>query len=238
MDQDGPAVRHMDDEIEHPDDVTQTEIDDFIQRLSSSRIVPSLDLGMSIDEKTGIPRFHSPGPTPFPDEDYRKNNFAYKGIAVRLDKGEGGISKGKAWLVFDHDLKCTRGELDAFVNLLAWRAWMFRILTAFMRWTARAVNATLLCHRYLGKYYRIQYLLYPTLSYLSTRTISLRYFHIHPPLPSYSYFHPHTILPLPWHLSFPSTLLHPSLLPPLTEQEKCPEFGSKVQGSSHRGTIL
>jgi len=61
------------------------------------------------DEKTGIPRFHSPGPSPFKDEDYSKNNFAYKGIAVRLDKGPGGVSKGKAWMVFDHDLMRVAG---------------------------------------------------------------------------------------------------------------------------------
>ncbi|MBL9186554.1 MAG: c-type cytochrome [Opitutaceae bacterium] len=30
-------------------------------------------------------------------------NLAYKGIAVRLDAGAGGISAGKAWLVFEHD---------------------------------------------------------------------------------------------------------------------------------------
>jgi cytochrome c5 len=57
-----------------------------------------------VDEITGIPRFHSPGPTPYRDEDYSKNNFAYKGIAIRLDEGIGGVAKGKAWLVFDHDL--------------------------------------------------------------------------------------------------------------------------------------
>lgn len=61
------------------------------------------------DEKTGIPRYHSPGPSPFKDEDYSKNNFAYKGIAVRLDKGTGGVSKGKAWMVFDHDLMRVAG---------------------------------------------------------------------------------------------------------------------------------
>ncbi len=61
------------------------------------------------DEKTGIPRFHSPGPSPFKDEDYSKNNFAYKGIAVRLDKGAGGVSKGKAWMIFDHDLMRVAG---------------------------------------------------------------------------------------------------------------------------------
>ena len=30
-------------------------------------------------------------------------NLAYKGIAVRLDAGGGGISAGQAWLVFEHD---------------------------------------------------------------------------------------------------------------------------------------
>ena len=32
-----------------------------------------------------------------------KGNFAYKGISVRLDDGPGGISRGKNWMVFDHD---------------------------------------------------------------------------------------------------------------------------------------
>lgn len=62
-----------------------------------------------VDEKNGIPRFHSPGPSPYPDENYLKNNFAYKGIAVRLDKGKGGVSKGKAWMIFDHDLMRVAG---------------------------------------------------------------------------------------------------------------------------------
>ena len=31
------------------------------------------------------------------------HNFAYKGIAVRLDPGPGGISKGNQWAIFDHD---------------------------------------------------------------------------------------------------------------------------------------
>ncbi len=30
-------------------------------------------------------------------------NFAYKGIAVRLDAGPGGVSRGKRWALFDHD---------------------------------------------------------------------------------------------------------------------------------------
>ncbi len=61
------------------------------------------------DEKTGIKRYHSPRPAPYKDEDYRKNNFAYKGIAVRLDEGPGGVSKGKAWMIFDHDVMRVAG---------------------------------------------------------------------------------------------------------------------------------
>ena len=30
-------------------------------------------------------------------------NFAYKGIAVRLDAGTGGVSRGQHWVVYDHD---------------------------------------------------------------------------------------------------------------------------------------
>src|SRR5688500_13605500 len=30
-------------------------------------------------------------------------NIAYKGIAIRLDNGAGGISKGRAWMLYDHD---------------------------------------------------------------------------------------------------------------------------------------
>jgi putative heme-binding domain-containing protein len=32
-----------------------------------------------------------------------KGNFAYKGIAVRLDNGPGGVSRGRHWMLFDHD---------------------------------------------------------------------------------------------------------------------------------------
>ena len=31
------------------------------------------------------------------------SNFAHKGIAVRLDSGPGGVSKGNRWAIFDHD---------------------------------------------------------------------------------------------------------------------------------------
>jgi putative heme-binding domain-containing protein len=32
-----------------------------------------------------------------------RDNLAYKGIAVRLDNGPGGVSRGRHWMMFDHD---------------------------------------------------------------------------------------------------------------------------------------
>ena len=32
-----------------------------------------------------------------------EHNFAYKGIAVRLDPGGGGVSRGRQWMIFDTD---------------------------------------------------------------------------------------------------------------------------------------
>tara|TARA_B110000037_G_scaffold32158_1_gene38663 strand:- start:15447 stop:18155 length:2709 start_codon:yes stop_codon:yes gene_type:complete len=46
----------------------------------------------------------SSGKAPLADEDFSTANMAYKGIAIRLDEGEGGVSAGKAWTIFDHDL--------------------------------------------------------------------------------------------------------------------------------------
>ena len=35
-------------------------------------------------------------------------NIAQKGIAVRLDSGSGGVSKGKSWLIYDEDtMRCS-----------------------------------------------------------------------------------------------------------------------------------
>jgi putative heme-binding domain-containing protein len=36
-------------------------------------------------------------------ESKSQGNFAYKGIAIRLDAGPGGVSRGQAWMMFDHD---------------------------------------------------------------------------------------------------------------------------------------
>lgn len=76
----------------------------------------------NIDEAylEGLPKGSSRGPEPVHHEpwvtmDYGPSlvntyefgsdasNFAYKGIAVRLDAGPGGVSRGQSWMVFDHD---------------------------------------------------------------------------------------------------------------------------------------
>ncbi len=68
----------------------------------------------------GLPRGTSLGPAPVNQEpwvamDYGPSlmntyevggpgpNFAYKGIAIRLDAGPGGVSRGDRWALFDHD---------------------------------------------------------------------------------------------------------------------------------------
>ena len=50
------------------------------------------------------PRVISRRGSPLPNEDYRDVNFAYKGIAIRLNKGEGGVAAGNTFVLFDHDL--------------------------------------------------------------------------------------------------------------------------------------
>ncbi|MBA4302430.1 MAG: hypothetical protein C0433_20350 [Cyclobacterium sp.] len=70
------------------------------------------------------PRERSTGPAPLKDENLAKANFAYKGIAVRLDQGPGGVAAGKAWMMFDHDLMRVAGAWtgDGFID---WEAILF-----------------------------------------------------------------------------------------------------------------
>lgn len=58
-----------------------------------------------------------------------KKNIAYKGIAVRLDPGPGGISRGRQWMVFDTDtLRVAAGwesGPDLSNRFIDWRAIQF-----------------------------------------------------------------------------------------------------------------
>lgn len=70
------------------------------------------------------PRERSSGPSPLPDENLITANYAYKGIAVRLDKGDGGVAAGNAWMMFDHDLMRVAGAWtgEGFID---WEAILF-----------------------------------------------------------------------------------------------------------------
>lgn len=51
-----------------------------------------------------------------------RHNFAYKGIAIRLDSGSGGVSRGRHWMIFDEDTLrvaaawSSSGGNDNFIN--------------------------------------------------------------------------------------------------------------------------
>jgi hypothetical protein len=45
----------------------------------------------------------NPHPRPLPEGEGARSNIAQKGIAVRLDAGAGGVSRGRAWMIFEHD---------------------------------------------------------------------------------------------------------------------------------------
>ena len=69
-------------------------------------------------------REQSKGPSPLADENLVDANFAYKGIAVRVDQGVGGVAAGKAWMMFDHDLMRVAGAWtgEGFID---WEAILF-----------------------------------------------------------------------------------------------------------------
>ena len=64
------------------------------------------------------------GPALFWTLEAEPGNIAYKGIAVRLDEGPGGVSKGNKWLLYDHDTMRVAAAWtgEGFVN---WRGIAF-----------------------------------------------------------------------------------------------------------------
>jgi len=52
-----------------------------------------------------------------------KGNIAQKGIAIRLDNGPGGVTKGRAWMIYDHDtMRLAAATTGDFVD---WRGIAF-----------------------------------------------------------------------------------------------------------------
>jgi len=63
------------------------------------------------------------GPALFWTLQVEPGNIAHKGIAVRLDSGAGGVSKGRAWMIYDHDtLRVAAATTGSFVD---WRGIAF-----------------------------------------------------------------------------------------------------------------
>ncbi len=57
------------------------------------------------------------GPALFWTYEVTPGNIAQKGIAIRLDAGPGGVTKGKAWMVYDHDtLRLAAATTGSFVD--------------------------------------------------------------------------------------------------------------------------
>lgn len=57
------------------------------------------------------------GPALFWTFQVAPGNIAQKGIAIRLDAGPGGVSKGRAWMVYDHDtLRVAAATTGDFVD--------------------------------------------------------------------------------------------------------------------------
>ena len=63
------------------------------------------------------------GPALFWTFEIAPGNIAQKGIAVRLDDGPGGVSKGRAWMIYDHDtMRVAAATTGDFVD---WRGIAF-----------------------------------------------------------------------------------------------------------------
>lgn len=57
------------------------------------------------------------GPALFWTFEIAPGNIAQKGIAIRLDEGPGGVSKGRAWMVYDHDtMRLATATTGSFVD--------------------------------------------------------------------------------------------------------------------------
>lgn len=67
--------------------------------------LPKDDLGAQMIKKPELPPWRKMdyGPVMFYTLQVAPGNIAYKGIAVRLDGGAGGVALGRAWMLYEHD---------------------------------------------------------------------------------------------------------------------------------------
>ena len=96
------------------------DVINYVRHTYLAKHNPSQHFQITKDYLASLPKGDSRGPAPSNVEawvnmDYGPSminsfehgsngkNFAYKGIASRLDAGPGGVSRGNAWMIFDHD---------------------------------------------------------------------------------------------------------------------------------------
>ena len=79
-----------------------------------------------ITEAQGIPPYHRMNFGTALNWTYEvaPGNIAYKGIAIRLDNGPGGISKGRAWMLYDHDTMRVAAAWSG-TNFIDWKGIAF-----------------------------------------------------------------------------------------------------------------
>jgi mono/diheme cytochrome c family protein len=83
----------------------------------------SLPKGLARAEPENVDRSRTPyermelGPALFWTYQVAPDNIAQKGIAIRLDDGPGGVSKGRAWMVYDHDtMRVAAATTGSFID--------------------------------------------------------------------------------------------------------------------------
>ncbi len=109
------------------------------------------------------------GPALFWTYQIAPGNIAQKGLAIRLDDGPGGVSKGRAWMVYDHDtmraatagtsngvalmlrtgvLKLTAGPGRKGISVVCWSSQSRTTITPsrLMVTNWRSYSALILCH--------------------------------------------------------------------------------------------
>lgn len=76
----------------------------YLARLPRGRRTESVKTAAMLEYERG-PKYERMdfGPVLHWTYEVAPGNIAYKGIAVRLDEGPGGVSKGRAWMLYDHD---------------------------------------------------------------------------------------------------------------------------------------
>lgn len=83
----------------------------------------SLPKGLAVTEEEredhSLPQFQrmTLGPVLFWTYQVAPGNIAQKGIAIRLDDGPGGVTKGRAWMVYDHDtMRLAAATTGSFID--------------------------------------------------------------------------------------------------------------------------